>query len=133
MMTKFLRFVFATMAIALLAGFNYEAFSDNLPKKDKIDIERALYDQGNGSVNRTLDVVVDAFYDSTFQLLEISCYGLGETSVYVLDSHHHVINSLQFHSEEQPIVCLATPDAKGYYYLVLEAAGFYGEGQFKVE
>lgn len=49
MMIKFLRFVFVTMSIALLAGFNYDAFSDNLPKKDKIDIERALYDQGKES------------------------------------------------------------------------------------
>ncbi len=132
-MIKFLRFVFVTMSIALLAGFNYDAFSDNLPKKDKIDIERALYDQGKESVNRTLDVVVDAFYDSAFQLLEISCYGLGQTTVYVLDSYHHVVNSFQFHSEEQPVVWLTAPDIKGYYYLVLEAAGFYGQGQFKVE
>lgn len=128
-MTKFLRSIFATIAIALLAGLANQLYADT-PKKEKSRID--VIKQGSHEPERDITCYVEAFYDSSLDMIELTCYGLGETYVYIVNSNNQVVYYMVFDSATEPYVVLDAPSSSGTYYLVIEGKNFYGEGVFDV-
>ena len=126
MMTNLSKIIFATIAIALLASSTLYSSSPDRPTREEITINQD---------RQPIEPVrfVEAFYDRSIQLIELTSYGLGEAIVYTLDSHRRVICYQQFDSDSEPVIWLDAPAIPGLYYLVIEASNFYGEGEFEVE
>ena len=130
MMTNLSKIIFATIAIALLASSTLYSSSPDRPTREEITINQ---DRQPIEPERSFFMFVEAFYDRSIQLIELTSYGLGEAIAYTLDSHRRVICYQQFDSDSEPVIWLDAPAIPGLYYLVIEASNFYGEGEFEVE
>lgn len=131
MKTKFINYVAAVIAIALAAVFCLPLSADEPPKKRKTREEIAVETE-KMKVERSLPVYVEAVIDYDMQIIEMTCYGLGQAEVYIVDSLGQIFSTRTINSDTDPSVVLEAPTAPRTYWLVIMSDTYYGEGEFSV-
>ena len=131
MKTKFINYVAAVIAIALAAAFCFPVSADEPPKKRKTREEIAVETE-KMKVERSLPAYVEAVIDYDMQIIEMTCYGLSQAEVYIVDSLGQIFSTRTINSDTDPSVVLEAPTAPGTYWLVIMSDNYYGEGEFSV-
>lgn len=82
---------------------------------------------------RSLGPAVEAWYSPETATVDLTCYGAGETSIYIVDTYGEAVVSDAYDFTISPCCSVDAPMEKGSYLLVLDSEEFYAEGEFEVE
>lgn len=83
--------------------------------------------------NRSVLQSIEASYSSEKSTIDIICYGAEETLIYIVDAAGDVAGYETFDFSVSPYFTMDAPVEKGTYWLVLDSAELYAEGNFVVE
>lgn len=110
---------------------NYSAVAEEGNKEKKeINIQIiAKYPNRNRSVLQS----IEASYSSEKSTIDIICYGAKETLIYIVDAAGDVAGYETFDFSVSPYFTMDAPVEKGTYWLVLDSAELYAEGNFVVQ
>lgn len=96
----------------------------------KINISKVVT---RNKVNRSSTAFVEGYYYTKTLTVDIICYGAKETSIYIVDAAGDVAGYETFDFSVSPYFTMDAPVEKGTYWLVLDSAELYAEGNFVVE
>ena len=65
--------------------------------------------------------------------VELSCYEMKETAVYIIDPSGQTVSYDTFDSGSSPFLIIDVPVRPGNYTLVIDSPVYYAEGTFSVE
>lgn len=83
--------------------------------------------------NRSVLQSIEASYSSEKSTIDIICYGAKETLIYIVDAAGDVAGYETFDFSVSPYFTMDAPVEKGTYWLVLDSAELYAEGNFVVQ
>lgn len=132
MKTKFIKYLSASIAIALAAAFyvplSAEEQNESPSRKTILEINQV---RGDSDVERSLNPLLEVYYDNEVEILELFYSGLDHAEAYIVDSCGYILSFCLLESGQNVII--DAPTAKGIYYIVIISDFIYGEGKFIVE
>lgn len=113
--------------INLISCFSAIA-DDNRTNEKPIQL---IIDEINSQSDRSLSYMITALYMQEEQVIYFAMNGIGDATIYIVDSHGIVLNYCVY-MEGDMNVFLDVPSIPGHYYLVIESSCVYAEGMFMV-
>lgn len=123
-----------TLALLLVAGMlaNNFVYSMENGSKTKITLIK-VKPKLKPIRDRSLGPAIEAWYSPETATVDLTCYGAGETSIYIVDTYGEAVVSDAYDFTISPCCTVDAPMEKGCYWLVLDSEEFYAEGEFIVE
>ena len=110
------------------------SFAGNV-EKNKVTRRIILSHQYKESMNpeKNLTCSAEATYNPDMDIIELSCYEMKETSIYILDQTGRTLLYDTFDSDASPFFVIDAPSKAGTYTIVIDSPVYYAEGVFTVE
>ena len=127
--------IFKLLIPVLILGalVSYDAIAkDGRHAKKRIILTTILKDQDK-IVNRDFGPDADATYCPDTDIIELTCGGTKETSVYIVDSKGEEISYDSFDAGMNPYYMVDVPQTPGTYYIIIDSPVLYAEGAFIVK
>lgn len=123
-----------TLALLLVAGMLVNNFVYSMEDGSKTKITMIKVKPKLKPIrDRSLGPAVEAWYSPETATVDLTCYGAGETSIYIVDTYGEAVVSDAYDFTISPCCTVDAPMEKGSYLLVLDSEEFYAEGEFEVE
>lgn len=97
-------------------------------KKECIIITRTYK---HPKIDRNIGEIIDTYIFENN--IELTLCELGETSIYIVDSHDQIVDNYTINTDYQQSLIMDLPETPGHYWLVIDSSALYGEGEFTVE
>lgn len=82
---------------------------------------------------KNLTCSAEATYNPDMDIIELSCYEMKETSIYILNQAGRTLLYDSFDSDASPFFVIDAPSKAGTYTIVIDSPVYYAEGVFTVE
>ena len=129
-MKPIVKSVFSLIALLMLCGLPVIAKNDKGETTGKIVLTQI---SGTAKRDRSQSMSIEAYYNELLSTVDIICYGAKETSIYIVDAAGDVAGYDTFDFSVSPYFTMDAPVEKGTYWLVLDSAELYAEGNFVVQ
>ena len=119
-------FLAAISPIYLLAAVFVQAPNQN---SSEIDLEKVAKIENNGNLGFPRSInFLQAYYDTTTEVVSITHEGLGETDVYILNKSGDIIYQDKIYSTNYSTNSFPIPFPKGEYTIVIDSEHVYAYG-----
>ena len=118
---------FILLLISLICCFS--AMADDNSKEKPIQL---IIDEINSQSDRIITYHLAAFYLEDIQKISVEMEGLGDSTIYIIDSYGRVLDYCTY-IQGDTCLSLGVPCMPGYYYLVIDSPRLYAEGIFEVK
>ncbi len=105
---------------------------DNKPESESVPVD-VIIRRNIHTISRSLIPSPEVNYYPNVNLIELTCWDMGEVDVYILDSYGQIVEEDTFNSDFIPTVTMDTPTSSGTYWIVFESQAIYAEGIFIVQ
>lgn len=113
---------------------SYQSFAlDSCKGKNKKKIILTHQNKKYFNDNKSYFTSSEATYDPDMDIIELSCYEMKETSIYILDQAGRTLVYDSFDSDASPFFVIDAPSKAGTYTIVIDSPVYYAEGVFTVE
>lgn len=75
----------------------------------------------------------DASFDPEMGIVEIACYEMKETAIYIIDPSGQTVSYDTIDSDSSPFLIMDAPARSGNYTLIIDSPIYYAEGTFTIE
>lgn len=132
--SKFMRHLFITMIVFFSCISSYANMISDSTSDSKVDKRKCIIIERtykHPQIDRNFIEIIDTYiYENS---IELTLCNLGETTVYIVDSHNQIVDTCTINTETQQWLTMNLPEKQGHYWLIIDSSVLYGEGEFTIE